>query len=282
VVDVPTYNVDKEIGYVVKPGQSGSFLRKNRWVFNDRSMGTEENRAPTKHANILVIGNSIVMGGNPYDQKDKVGPLIQQGMGSDYSVWPIAAGGWTNLNESVYLERNSDVTAAANFFVWEYMSDGLSGLRPWPGDYVCPREQPTWATWYVFRRYVVPRLTSVPTSELPPVGDAGPDNLKHFEAEVTRLSKATLSNVTKRASPGILFLYPTQEEYGAMKRGEEWLPERSELERICRANGLKLIDVARNPDWNETLYRDGLHPTATGNAVLARILTRAIQDRLHP
>jgi lysophospholipase L1-like esterase len=67
-----------------------------------------------------------------------------------------------------------------------------------------------------------------------------------------------------------------------MKRGEEWLPERSELERICRANGLKLIDVARNPDWNETLYRDGLHPTATGNAVLARILTRAIQDRLHP
>src|SRR5437899_1649918 len=93
VVDFPVYAVDNEIGYIPKPSQSGSFLHKNAWVFNDRSMGTASPWDPSKRPNILFIGNSIVMGGNPYDQKDKLGPLTQQGIGENYAIWPIAAGG---------------------------------------------------------------------------------------------------------------------------------------------------------------------------------------------
>jgi hypothetical protein len=38
-VDFPIYLVDEQIRYQVQPNQSGAFLRKNTWVFNDRAMG---------------------------------------------------------------------------------------------------------------------------------------------------------------------------------------------------------------------------------------------------
>jgi len=38
ILDFPTYAVDSEIGYIVKPNQSGKFLNKNPWAFNDRSV----------------------------------------------------------------------------------------------------------------------------------------------------------------------------------------------------------------------------------------------------
>src|ERR1035438_8247662 len=74
VVDFPTYLTDSEIGYLPRPNQSGSFLHINDWVFNDRSMGTAAAWDSSKRPNLLLIGNSVVMGGNPYAQKDKLGP----------------------------------------------------------------------------------------------------------------------------------------------------------------------------------------------------------------
>src|ERR1700689_5275657 len=156
LVDFPTYAVDNEIGDIIKPNRSGSFLEKNRGVFNDKSMGTSSAWNPTNHVNVLLIGNSIIMGRNPYDQPDKVGPQIQQNLGESYAIWPIAVGGWSNVNETIYLERNEDVVRAADFFVWEYMDGGLSGPSTWRNDYVWPRDRPIWAGWYVFRRYVLP------------------------------------------------------------------------------------------------------------------------------
>lgn len=277
LVDLPTYSTDNEIEYILKPNQSGSFLNKNRWFFNNRSMGIEKNWAPATHPNILLIGNSIVMGGNPFDQPNKLGPLIQQEIGNNYSVWPIAVGGWSDVNEAVYIERNPDVTQAANFFVWEYMFGGLGGANPWAGDYVFPRERPIWATWYVFRRDVLPRLVSLNMNELPATGALDKDNLKQFEAAIAKLSSAT-----GRGTPGILFLYPNEAQYLAAKRGEEWLPDRPELERIAQKYGLKIVDISRMPDWNETFYRDGTHPTVAGNKVLAHILAASITDALAP
>ena len=83
--------------------------------------------------NIMVIGNSIVMGGNPLDQKDKLIPQIEKNLGSKYAVWPVGIGGWTTVNEMAYLARNPDVVKSTNFFIWEYMPGGLSGLSEWRG-----------------------------------------------------------------------------------------------------------------------------------------------------
>jgi hypothetical protein len=276
LVDFPTYTVDNEIGYIIKPNQSGSFLEKNRWAFNDKSMGTSSAWSPTNHVNVLLIGNSIIMGGNPYDQPDKVGPQIQQILGESYAIWPIAVGGWSNVNETIYLERNEDVVRAADFFVWEYMDGGLSGLSTWRNDYVWPRERPIWAGWYVFRRYVLPHLISTNMNELPPEGSVNPNYLKNFEAIV-----ATLANKSPKQTHGIIFFYPSKAEYLNAKKGGDWLEDREDFEKISQQYGIKLIDISQQPDWNESLYRpDGTHLTVEGNSVLAHILSSAITNAL--
>lgn len=271
LVDFPIYRVDSAIGYLAMPNQAGQFLRKNDWAFNDKSMATTTPWTPNLRPNILLIGNSVVMGGNPYEQKDKLGNLVGIDVGARYSVWPIAAGGWSSVNEVAYLQREPDVVSKANFFVWEYMAGGLSALSGWRGDYVFPTRRPVCASCYAFRRYVLPRLMSLPTNELPPKGPLAVEHLAEFERSVDQLSRVVGSR-----HPGIIFLYPDKQQTLMAKGSEEWLPERRSIQAVCARHGLILVDIAADPRWTTSLYRDGTHPTVQGNDVLAHILTAAI------
>jgi hypothetical protein len=276
LTDFPAYAADSEIGYIVKPNQSGRFLNKNAWAFNNKSMPTEHAWEPTGPMNIMVIGNSIIMGGNPLDQKDKLIPQIEKDLGTKYSVWPVGIGGWTTVNEMAYLARNPDVVKSTNFFIWEYMPGGLSGLSEWRGDYVFPKERPMCATWYVFRRYLLPRLLSLSMSELPPqIRKVNDRYLANFDANVAALCKST-----GLKHPGMIFLYPGKMDLLRARHSTEWLPERKDLEAISSKYGLTLVDVAQNSAWTELLYRDGVHPSAEGNVVLAKIISDAARDTL--
>jgi len=272
-IDFPIYHVDDDIGYIIRPNQSGAFMRSHTWTFNDRSMGTSAAWMPSKKPNLLLIGNSIVMGGNPYAQPEKIGPLMQALLGDKIAIWPIGVGGWTEVNETVYLERNPDVAKAANFFVWIVLRGGLSQLSPWRGDYVFPRERPLFATWYVLRRYVLPRLIVFDMSELPPQGASIAENRIRFESALSSLSKAT-----GRAVPGILVLYPSESDVAAAMSGTEWLAERVELETVAAKFGLRILDLAKRKEWQGAQYRDGTHPTVEGNRILAQIVAEAVND----
>jgi hypothetical protein len=278
ILDFPTYRVDNDIGYLVKPNQSGRFLNKNPWAFNDRSMPIEENWNPQARPNLLLIGNSIIMGGNPYPQQDKVGPLLQRELGESMAVWPTAVGGWTEVNETAYLEHNPDVVSANAFFVWEVMKGGFSSLARWRGDYVFPRDRPICGSCYVVRRYLLPRLLPLHESELPPDGPADTPNVARFEHMISMLcvpSRAPLH--------GVLLLYPTKSELADARRGVEWLPERGDFERIAAEYGLRVLDLAQQPGWDEGKYRDdGTHPTAEANAFLAHVIAQAVTTSLKP
>lgn len=275
LTNFPIYSIDSEIGYIPQPSQAGIFLNKNDWVFNDKSMGVDKNWNPQGRFNILLIGNSIIMGGNPYPQKDKIAPLVQKQLKEGQMLWPIATGGWTNVNETNYLQKNPDVAQAAQFFVWEYMSGGLSQLSQWRGDYVFPSAQPVSASWYALRRYVLPKVFEFNMNELPPVGITDATHRINFEKQLSILSKAT-----GRTNPGILLLYPTQNELELARRGQDWLPERLMLEAIASQYGLIVIDVAKSREWESNLYRDGVHPTVDGNVVLANIIAQSIHLEL--
>lgn len=275
IIDFPLYTVDDEIGYVVKPNQVGSFLNKNHWVFNDRSMGTNQNWGSSTKPNLLLIGNSIVMGGNVYDQPNKLGPLLQARLNGKVTVWPAAVGGWTTLNEMVYLRRNFDVIKTTKFFIWEYMNGGFSQLSPARSEYVFPTQKPLCATWYAFRRYVLPRFLSFDMNELPPRGISQISNIARFEQLVAELSVASGNKI-----PGILFLYPSRDEYIASKNGLDYAPDRKELQRIAAGYGLKIVDIAQSPEWNLRLYREGTHPTVEGNGVLADILAKSVIESM--
>ena len=270
VTNFPTYKTDAQIGYFANPNQSGFFINRNRWVYNDRSMGIAEKWNPSLGINILLIGNSVVVGGNPQSQEHKLTELTQSAIGKKYSLWPIATGGWTNVNEIQFLEKNPDIERSSNLIIWEYMVGGASGLNSWKGDYVFPRTNPKWASFYAFIRYVcMPHLSH--DTELPATGKPSEFVMHEFDNEVRKLSAAT-----KRSSPGVIFLYPRLVDLIDAIKGIEWLPERSDIERIAHNSNLIVIDVSKDPEWTENLYRDGTHPNDKGNEVLAKILARAI------
>lgn len=272
LVDFPTYLRDDYFGYVPRPGQSGRFLTTNAWFFNDRSMGVAEAWRPLPdRTDILLIGNSIVLGGNLYDQKDKLGPLVQSRLNGKCAVWPVAAGGWSTVNEFRFLERRPDVAAGADFFIWEVMAHQMGAAASWQRETMHPTEHPSWATAYVVRKALDQRFPSAARFVLRAPEDAAPQ-FEQFEQMVTRL----VAN-SRHKPAGLVFLYPDQRQLAAARRGEAWLPERAEVTRIAMAHGLALIDIADDARWTESMYRDGVHPTKEGNGVLASILEEAIR-----
>lgn len=273
MIDFPVYDVDSEIGYVAKENQAGNFLNRNDWYFNDKGMPLRRNWDHDKHKNILLIGNSIVMGGNPFRQQDKLTQRLQEKLGEPPVVWPIANGGWTEVNEMVYLDRHPEVVAAADYVAWEFGAGGLSRATPWAGEYVFPSHRPIYATWYVLRRYVLPNLTAFfRGSELPVTGEPDAKNLQSFDRHMQALAAAT-----HRSHPGIIWLFPSAEQLVEARNHREWLPERAQISRIAAENGLRIVDISTFGEWDRGLYRaDGVHPTVEGNAVLASILSSEI------
>ncbi|MGD1037699.1 MAG: SGNH/GDSL hydrolase family protein [Roseiarcus sp.] len=267
LVDFPVYDAGGEISYLPKANQSGKFLDKNDWYFNDKSMPIARNWDPSLHPNILLIGNSIVMGGNPYRQQDKLVARIQKLLGERPVVWPIAVGGWTQLNEMAYLARHPEIATDADYIAWEYMGGGLSRATPWFGEYVFPTRKPVYATWYFLRRYVLPRIFgSFVVNELPVTGSAQDVNVAKFDAAVAEITRGA----TRR---GMIWLYPTAAQLEEARARKEWLPERPQIEKIANKYGLRIVDIASKPEWNAALYRDGgVHPSVEGNEVLGSIL----------
>jgi hypothetical protein len=271
LADVPVYRLDDRYGYVPQANQSGAFLRTHHWVFNDRHMGAEEAWAPSTRANLLLIGNSIVMGGNSYDQKDKVGPLLQSSLGPGCRVWPIAAGAWSTVNEVRFLQASPDVVAATDFFVWEIMAGQMDGVHPWRGETQHPTRRPWWAAGYVARKALVQRFglegSTSPTTL--------PSEIERHYAEFEQIL-ARLTSAAARRPAGMLFLYPDQQQLELARTGREWMDDRQRLEQLAARHGVLLLDVARSPHWTSAMYKDGVHPTTEGNRALAAVLADAL------
>jgi hypothetical protein len=270
-ISFPVYVRSAEFGYAPRGNQQGTFLGTNRWVFNDRGMGVDRSWNPGKLTDILLIGNSIVMGGNPYDQKDKLTPQLQTRLGNGCPIWPVAAGGWSTVNEMRFLQANPDLMAGTDFFIWVQMPGQMQGLNPWVSENLHPTQAPFWATWYVVRKALAARFPGTG----PPALISPADTSAHHQQFDELLGRLVLSS--KRRLAGMIFMYPDRAQLLEARAGKEWLEDRQLLQSTAEAHGIMLIDVTRFPQWNESLYKDPVHPTAEGNAVLAAILTSALQ-----
>jgi hypothetical protein len=272
LTNVPIVEVSDAIGYIPKPNQSGRFLHLNHWYFNNLSMALATDWDPTLGPNLLLIGNSIVMGTNPLDQTEKIGPLLQNRLGRRYQIWPIGGPGWTNLNETAYLELHPQVRQAATSYVWFYMSGGLSGLSTWRGQYIFPDHAPIVASWYVLRRYLLPKIYETGVTELPPLGTVSSSAADRFDAQLGLLDK------TVDPASRFLLLYPTEAELARARSGESWLPELETVKKIAQRHHISVIDLAGDPRWQRSFYRDGVHPIADGDHVISEV----IADHLAP
>lgn len=76
MVDFPLYEANARIGYIPAANQQGSFLNKNDWEFNALHMGAPA-FTPGPALDVLLVGDSVVYGGNGYRQPDRLGPALQ-------------------------------------------------------------------------------------------------------------------------------------------------------------------------------------------------------------
>ena len=70
LVDLPLYDANAQIGYIPAANQQGSFLNKNDWQFNALHMGAPA-FAPDPARDVLLVGDSLVYGGNTYRQPEQ-------------------------------------------------------------------------------------------------------------------------------------------------------------------------------------------------------------------
>lgn len=267
LANFPTYLRSDSFGYAPHSNQSGAFAGRNRWAFNDRSMGGERPWQPSQRIDILLLGNSIVMGGNTYDQLDKLPQLLQDSMGRGCPVWSVAAGGWSTVNEMRFLQANPDVVAGTDFFIWELMAGQLGALQPWVEETQHPTQRPWWATGYVVRKALIQRFGGTGSVAARPV----PSDVERHYAEFDQML-GRLASAAARRPAGLIFLYPDQAQLEQARAGREWMEDRVRIEQLAARYGVVLLDVAQSPRWTGALYKDGVHPTVEGNRILAGLL----------
>jgi hypothetical protein len=254
VTDYPLFALDTRVGYIEQPNQAGALGRANAWAYNDKSMGVA---APFRPGNVstdtLLIGDSIVNGGNPYTQSEKLGPLLGRRIGA---VWPVAAGNWSLGNEAAYLDAHPEVLAGIDRMVLILNSGDFAPLQPWWSDRVHPLAHDRLRLTELVSHFVLSRPTSHAT-----------DGEVDYRPWWRRFRSAW-------RRPVLIVAYPMKDE---LERHDLRILERKVA--ALAGPGTRILSLGRAPAWHPSLYRDDRHPTAAGNAVLARLIAKALEAR---
>lgn len=266
-IDFPLYQADREIGYLPRADQSGRFLLRHDWAINAQHQGTATPFAPASapRGDWLLIGDSIVFGGNPYAAHERLGAQLQQRV--DAAIWPVSAGGWSLQNQMAYLQRHDEVAASAQTLAFVLNRHDFAPAASWSCAWTHPLEKPRSALWHVAAKYVLKRPCEGTPAELQ-VPPQDPRALLH----TLRRQSA------ERGQRVVFFLYPEQDETRspeALARGVET------MEGALREAGFgEIVSVGRQPQWAEgaRLYRDGIHPTPEGLGRLAEIVAATLQQ----
>lgn len=264
LVDFPIYTADAEIGYQLAPSQSGSFLNKNDWFFNEKSMGVQQRFEPKINKDVLLVGDSIVLGGNPLSQEKKLGPRLTQKTGRMF--WPVAAGSWSMRNELAYLARNPDVVRGVSNIYFVVNSEDFDQASSWACDLTHPRARPFFALIYLFKKYVVKPVDCGVT----------PPELQVARGDWRKELRGFMGSALAKDKSVTFWLYPNQQEAVDVGLLEARLEVREkEILKLLEGHNVRVFSLARDPRWREVDYVDVIHPGARGIEVMADVMSDA-------
>lgn len=267
--DFPLYDADSVIGYIPAPSQSGNFLLNKGWKFNEKSMGGSP-FVTSSATDTLILGDSIVFGGNPFREHERLAPRLQQQLG--HAVWPVSAGSWSLRNELKYLQLHPDVAQGSDEFIFVTNNGDFDKASSWSCDRNHPRQHPIWATLFVFRKYIFDwdSCDSTPKQLLLSEGDWKLELQQFFMSEQVREKSVKF------------ILYPDRDEVSG-KRAIADLELRGidiTLQSKYSRARVSVYSVFRDSRWTIDQYRDGIHPTIDGTRILAEIIARP-QDQAY-
>jgi hypothetical protein len=247
-VNFPLYSSDNFVGYWLRPNQKGNYLFLNDWYFNEKSMGVETPFKTSSNFDLLLVGDSVVLGGNPFRQHDKLGPVIQRE--TRWSVWPVSAGSWALQNELSFLDRNRDLRRNVDAIVFVVNSGDFAQPSSWSSELTHPRSYPASYLWYFVQKF-----------------GFGPTDGTTAALRVPQKDVLGMWREFNRSAniPIIVVAYPSPEQAG---RNCDWVPREFKAygQWICYPNSRLASD-----------YRDAMHPSKSGNARLAKFIEGAVE-----
>lgn len=252
MVDFPIYEVNDRIGYIPAPSQSGSFLNKSEWHLNSLSMASQEEFAPSEDIDdVLVIGDSIVWGGNGYLWEDRLAEQMKTMTAAQ--IWSVSAGSWAIVNELNYLEDHPEVVQGVDRLVFIVNEGDFGAPSSWRSPYTHPREKPISAFFYLLNKYVLKPDTASTPASLFVVAEDPIEKLQSF--------------LTSCECSVDFWVYPTRAEVNAEATKLSTRDMTTALRSVLPEN--RIHEVIGLDGWSDAIYKDSIHPTSEGFKTLA-------------
>lgn len=287
--NAPLYIEDSDFEYVFAPNQY-RFRFRNVVKTNEFSMRSEPIN-PTDTTVVLLIGDSVINGGNPTSHEELASTLLEKQFTEHYHqpvrVLNVSAGSWGPDNAFAFLKKNgffgADVIGlvTSSHDAYDNMSHHkLVGENP---NY--PNKQYKVALYEFWHRYIytlfIYHYIEAPLKEwLAPATQHAPNDVIHKFGTTFNTGYQQLADTTKAMGiPFFMYLHPELPEIAQNRydsQGEEILA-------FARKNHIPVIDelklhppkdLFRNPDF------DSIHYNAKGQAFMAKHLYPVLKQYL--
>lgn len=249
--------------YRMRPDQAGLFRRRAAWRYD--ANGMRNDRIPADFAETtLLIGDSVVDGGNRIDQSETLATVAARLSGDSY--YCVACHGWALANGLAELRALPGWTGARRL-VFVLNTGDLDSVADMWNEFSFPSRRPIWLTLWLVRRQLFRRVplyrklwATLHASPEPPVGRAADVRARNL-ADFRQL-------LTEYDGPIFLVRYAMR---GEDARAERYFEQLASLDPRVR-----ILEAAEATGWSDDCYIDHIHPNARGLAVLAPHVCRGL------
>lgn len=285
--NAPLYVEDPDFEYIYAPNQHCTRFR-NVVKTNEFSMRSEPIQANDTTV-VLLIGDSVINGGNPTDHNDLASTILENQLREQYGkplrVLNVSAGSWGPDNAFAFLKKkgffNADLICliTSSHDAYDNMSHAkLVGVNP---NY--PNQQYASALYEAYDRYYIYYEAYIkdPIKRwLGPAIQHSPDDVIHKFGTTFNPGFEQLTDTTRALQiPFVIYLHPEIPEIRQNRfdaQGQQILDFAAQ-NNVPVVNELLLhptLDLFRNPQY------DGIHYNAKGQAFMAKNLYPVLQQYL--
>jgi GDSL-like Lipase/Acylhydrolase family len=271
--DPPLATSDPNVEYL--PVASRTFHRFGNTIhinaYHMRAPEFPPSRTGVNEYRILLIGDSIIYGGNRLDQSQIIGEQLTtklaQRINRPVIVGSAAASSWGPRNMLAYLERFGVFDAQVAILT---LSAHNLNERPYLQDDTGPYPKTTpWSVTHEILRYVWQHLLYADQRSAP----ASTKSLKAIDC--VRMIVVFLRD---HGVEPVILIHPARDGLSPYPSGN--LAVIDDLARSMKVNTIYLADVFRSAiNSNEDPYIDGIHPSVSGAALIASRLSDYLAAR---
>ena len=278
----PLYMADDDIGYLLAPNQRvrrfGNLIAINQYSMRTREI---EQLRSSNTLRVLLIGDSIVNGNWWTDQSETLSALIehqlaQTGQTQSIEVLNASANSWGPRNQLAYLKKFG--TLESQIVLLVINTDDLFGTQPNSlqvgKDRSYPDKKPSLAVMELITRF----KKQTPIPGLQEIQNEKGDRIGKNLTAITEIKKYVDEN------HGILLLAMTPLKREVLNGPRDYeVAARKRVDQLVAQQQIPYVDFLKPFQDNaaaESLYRDHIHLSPAGNALVCQSLTDLIHQAL--